>query len=141
MTTIAWDGIALAGDKLRTIDGIPVPATKVFRVQEGGQGFLYGCAGRSGDCVAFQRWKQGAGEQPNLTDIYLICVKEDRSVWWADERLQWIEVPGGRWAIGSGGMCALGAMAAGVSARRAVEIATQHDNATGLGVDVVVFPA
>jgi hypothetical protein len=140
MTTIAWDGVSLAGDRLRTVDNIPFPATKVFTVCEDGQSYLYGCAGNSSECVAFRRWKKGEIDAPALTDIYVLCVKEDRTVWWADEKMNWLEVPNRRWAIGSGAKLALGAMAAGVPARRAVEIAEIYDNGTGLGVDVVSFP-
>lgn len=44
-----------------------------------------------------------------------------------------------KWAIGSGADYALGAMYAGKSAKEAVEIASQLDTGTGLGVDVVTF--
>lgn len=139
MTTIAWDGHSLVGDKLRTVNNAPFPVTKIFTVDENEEQFLYGCAGHSGQCIAFRQWKERRDEAPAFDCLEVLCVKQDRSVWVADEKLRWIEVPRNRWAIGSGGRVAIGAMAAGATAQQAVRIASDYDNDTGLGFDVLTF--
>jgi hypothetical protein len=55
-------------------------------------------------------------------------------------RIRLIEVASPFYAIGSGAHYAMGAMAAGASPKRAVEIAAQFDGSTGFGVDVIKWP-
>lgn len=134
MTTIAWDGQYLAGDRKRTIRNTPMEATKIFRTTDR---CLYGTSGGSAECEAFRAWQCGSGEKPSLTYFIAICVKPDRSVWEMEENGLWLRISRKQWAIGSGADYALGAMAAGATAREAVEIASRLDSGTGMGVDIL----
>lgn len=143
MTTIAWDGVSLAGDKKRTMTGVPMPCVKIFRAVDSdtGRELLYGCAGDSGQCEWFRRWCSRECPKPALSDINLLCIDTNRDIWAANESLLWTPISLPWFAIGSGGGIALGAMAAGKTARQAIKIASRLDNATGLGVDVLRFSA
>lgn len=141
MTTIAWDGKVLAGDRQRTEYGTPTKARKVYRVRsKDGRRFLIGCTGDSDDCVAMVRWLKGRGDKPVPKALGVISIDERGRVWLCGEKLVWYQIKGlPYWSIGSGSDYALGAMAAGKSARDALRIATRLDVSTGGGVDVVSF--
>lgn len=138
MTTIAWDGKTLAGDRQRACGNTPVPTTKVFRATKRNDPCMvaYGCAGDSNDCIAFQEWVRG-GEKPAFKSLAVLAVDEAGHPWYMDEGAKWWPIGRPVWAVGSGADYAIGAMAAGKSAREAVEIATEWDVHTGLGVDVL----
>ncbi|MDO8705365.1 MAG: hypothetical protein Q7J84_10510 [Sulfuricaulis sp.] len=143
MTTIAWDGKTLAGDKKCELDGSCTRCVKVFKITCAPHGTpaLVGCAGASADCVAVVEWLKDTSKiKPEVTSLSaLFVVPTQRGAWafWLAEALVMVPLCKGAFAIGSGGAHALGAMAAGKSARDAVMIASKLDRSTGLGVDVV----
>lgn len=140
MTTIAWDGETLAADRQSTWGGTPVRTRKVFKVRHPIHGtWLFGCSGAAHDCDAFVRWARGLGAEVALGDMRILAIHESGSVWTADGALKWSLMRVKRWAIGSGGDYALGAMVAGCDAREAVQIAMELDVHTGIGVDCVRF--
>jgi hypothetical protein len=142
MTTIAWDGKVLAGDRLRTHDDKKMPATKVFKLGKGDEQVLVGCAGDSWDCVAFvQGWiAHSASPLKNSRSFTAILVRRSGAVLIDDRLLEHpLSLP--FYAIGGGADLAIGAMAAGKGAKAAIEIAARFDPKTGLGVDVVRFDA
>lgn len=142
MTVIAWDGKAMAADRMRLVDGTPMPACKVFKVRSSdGRQFLVGCAGDSWDATQFLKWmrSQADKDKPAPSSLYALVIDEKRRIWLAAEKLIYHEVTLPFFAVGSGSNYAIGAMAAGKSARQAVRIAARFDNKCGLGVDVVRF--
>lgn len=142
MTVIAWDGKVLAADRRRTVNGTPMPATKIFKIKSpDGRLFLVGCAGDSFDCGQFVRWMRTANEndKPTTTSLSALVIDEKARAWYLSEKLLYHRVSVRCWAIGSGADYALGAMAAGRTAPQAVRIASKLDIHCGQGVDVVRF--
>ncbi len=144
MTTIAWDGRELAGDRMATIGGTPIPYRKVFRVTApNGRRALVGYSGSGAFVGAHLNWLRG-GERPAFAherfNWGVLLIDDAGIVWhrcaWAD---YWERLRVRNWALGSGADYALAAMALGRSAREAVRLAHRLDHQTGLGVDVVCF--
>lgn len=135
MTTIAYDGKTLAGDRQSTFAGTPARTRKVFRTKE----YLFGCAGDTGDCQAYVRWALGKEKQPPLSNVLILVIDRRMRIWCATEKMNWYQIGATFWAIGSGANYALAAMHAGKSAEEAIRIASNLDTATGLGVDAVRF--
>ena len=141
MTTIAWDGVTLAGDRQATFGTTPRPsAKKVFKVEHTEHGaVLFGMSGLASDCQAFANWVFNGGDKPEFKEIWVIAVDQKRNVWYCDNRLMFGIVRSKFWAGGTGADYALGAMAAGKSAVEAVKIASTLDINTGNGFDRVTF--
>jgi len=141
MTTIAWDGEVLAGDRQSTSGNTPTETTKVFKIDRAGKSFLVGACGNKADCESWYRFARGESERPAqfADEMSIICIDGDRRIWIAHKGLDWYEIEAKNWAIGSGGDYALGAMGAYVGAKQAILIATKLDVHTGFGVDVVTF--
>ena len=140
MSTIAYDGNTLAGDRMCTVGNTPMPFQKIGKIN----GMTFGCAGYAEDTVLFAEWvKTGMIRSSNTvpklsTNFHAICIDANGDVYLYFEKL--VPIPhqkGKPWAFGSGGEFAMGAMAMGATAKDAVEIATQFDINTGLGVDVI----
>jgi hypothetical protein len=112
---------------------------KVYRVNGAdGEIRLIGCAGDSADCQLYVRWAMGfVKDRPSFTSLEVLCVDERGRAWWTDQRLNWLRITHPFIAIGNGGDFAIGAMAAGKSARQAVRIANRLSSSCGFGVDVV----
>lgn len=143
MTVIAWDGKVLAGDRLGDASGTKVTIRKVYRVKsKDGRRYLIGAAGSSGLIAAWRRWIEGSGPEPRMTkddEFAALMVDERLRVWKVEWNLAHIRYRDRIAAIGSGRGEALGAMAMGADARRAVQIASRFDTNCGKGVDVVRF--
>lgn len=139
MTTIAWDGITLAGDKQTNLSGAPTLTTKVHAATRGGRNWLFGCAGNSGRCRGFWHLATGEIDKLDLAGVEILCVDDTGQLWYAEDGLDWIPIADKCWAIGSGRDFAMGAMAMGATAVEAVRIASKLNNSTGLGVDWVRF--
>lgn len=142
MTTIAWDGVTLASDRKATMGGTPVPFRKIWRI-EGERTLLCGASGDAYLATAWRRWMERQGEPPPIPtdpgDMYVMVIDEHRRIWTADLRRIYTRVRYPYWAIGSGADYALGAMAAGETAAKALRIASRLDTGTGLGVETLTF--
>jgi len=140
MTTIAWDGKTLAGDRQCTWGGTPTPTTKVFKVKIDKKKYLIGAAGATADCQAFVEFvKGGFKDTPTYKEFTgLVIDREGRMTVYSENPNSSVLNPK-FWAIGSGGEYAMGAMAFGATAAEAVLIAADLDVNTGLGVDKVEF--
>jgi hypothetical protein len=145
MTTIAWDGKTLAGDRKRNVRNTPVPATKVFRLPEPvtvgnlPRVAMFGCAGDSSEAVAVADWLLRNAEKPMAKDIDILAVDAYGKCHFAANNLVFYPIELQHWAVGSGADYAMGAMARGASAHEAVQVASLYDNGTGLGVDVLAL--
>lgn len=159
MTTIAYDGVALVSDSQVTIGNTPVlKERKIHALRRTGKmSFLAGVAGSQvrgfdliRDFVAYWtniRQETAYSRSPGITGEHQATVivvvlrpsEDDRKM---EHRAFLLtsdgnvtEITGARWAIGSGGDFALGAMDAGADALKAVRIAIERDvNSGGLPV-------
>lgn len=132
MTTIAADAVAgeMCSDALWTDGDECGPARKVFRVRKA----LLGLAGGMAECRDWLEAYRKADVPPGLNrDFHDVIVLRLDSIgvhiW--DNTNGWLKHDGQRYAIGSGGKCARGAMAAGADCRQAVRIAISIDAGTG----------
>lgn len=136
MTTIAYKDGVLAADTLITANGMICGyAKKIWRAGR----LLIGGAGSDAVTNTFRDWvKDGmSGDHPLKKDIgNLFIVKPDGlTVMWCDDGPFLMKET--FWALGSGEEVAMGAMAAGASARKAVQLACARDTRSGGDVTVL----
>jgi ATP-dependent protease HslVU (ClpYQ) peptidase subunit len=130
VTTIATDGKVMAADGLITGDGIVYSrsARKVFKLNDGG---VVGISGSSYNASPFVEWLEKGGDKPTLPDGFeaIVVTPKGRCLSY-NEYCRAIpeELPT---ACGSGRQLAMGAMEAGASPRKAVQIAARRDTCTG----------
>ena len=142
MTTIAWDGETLAADRKM---GGRYNVQKIFKVP---QGYAAGC-GDYDYVVEVVEWLANGADRDKIhhlpdknedmepaAEIILVSPKGKVS-WLSWPYLRFVQLSEKKVAYGSGGDIALGAMAAGASARQAVAIACRFDSDTGQGIDAV----
>lgn len=132
MTTIAWDGTTLAGD--RRITGGGEVATEMTKVAQRKDGAIIGVAGETCTSHATMRWFID-GEQSPKPDMKThdpgcnagaIIVRPNGNVEVHDQ-FGWHPVESKHYAIGSGGTLALVAMHLGQTAVEAVKTASKFD--------------
>lgn len=137
MTTVAWRAGVIAAD--RKVDSW-MNVGKLFRLKDGS--ILSGC-GNYDDIVEVAHWLRHGAKDDAKPDLarnesdFLIAKPNGSCVWLTDPFLRQVVVLDEYIAIGSGAQFALGAMAAGASSKRAVEIACRFDPLTGKGVNVI----
>ena len=140
MTTIAWDGKTLAGDKQATNGGTPWQTTKVFKIETNGKKYLVGFSGNLADGQRFVKFvKEGFKGKPKYDCLDAISIDEKGSITSYSENHNPDVIEPKFYAIGSGRDFALGVLAYGADAIDAVRIATELDINTGLGIDAVSF--
>ena len=126
MTTIAYRDGVLAYDSGMVCDHIRVGKTHKAWIHKG---FIVSGCGYAADLYAFRDWfcrgMKGDGPEPR-DEGTLILITPERTVL-IREAPGWIVGNSPFYAWGSGFAVAMGAMAAGASALRAVEIACEHD--------------
>jgi ATP-dependent protease HslVU (ClpYQ) peptidase subunit len=130
MTTIACDGKSMAGDGLATRSTL-VTAFDAQKVTMLDDGRIIGAAGEKPDTRKFRAWLQDGGPRPKLKDLAALVLHPDgRLVYHTDSDPEGTAtgIPN---AIGSGCEVAIGAMLAGLSPEKAVEIAAARDVYTG----------
>jgi hypothetical protein len=139
MTTVAFDGKTLAADRRM---GGWLNVCKIFRLKDGR--VAAGC-GRNFDAIReIITWldaksptsKRPEIEEADAPDLLLVSPKGVLQ-WMTWPYSHGMEVREPFFAIGSGARYALGALAAGCSARRAVAIACRFDVHSGQGIDAV----
>jgi hypothetical protein len=145
MTTIAWDGTSLAGDRRSTADGLCRRVRpKISRTPDGR---LIGLSGASGRCAAMREWltlpASERGKQPAFQGredqavVALEVLPDGTLLFHSVDGAVAIEEPFD--AVGSGADFALGAMACGKSAADAVRIAARFDAGTDDSIDVLTL--
>lgn len=137
MTTIAWDGKALVGDRRVSVGTTTYSSTKIRRTADGR---LLGATGDWYVACAVLDWLEGRTGRPEGQASVRWCtaieVMPDGRCWLHGRDGKWA-VEDGFTAIGSGREYALAVMAVGLDARRGVEIAARFDPGTGNGIDVL----
>lgn len=139
MTTIAWDGRSLAGDRRISSGTIVYTSTKVRRTADGR---LIGATGDYGVCIAMLDWLEKGGTRPECQDsdrwAAALEILPDGTCWMHNRETRW-RVEDEFVAVGSGRDYAMAVMALGHPARLGVEIASRFDPGTGNGVDELAF--
>lgn len=147
MTTIAWDGVTLAADRCSWSGCVRRKTRKVFRIKaKDGAVCLVAFCGSQAFAVAIMGWMAGKQEKPNCADFGLapddscaVVIDSARRVWTLGNRLQYCRMNEQIFASGGGQEFAWGALEAGATAKRAVEIAIKRSDYAGFGVDCVGF--
>lgn len=140
---MAFDGKSLAAD--RQVGHHKLAIKKIWRLKDGS---LFSGCGLYDQMVEVVEWlDKGAKEDkkpwlPNEQEsvFVLVSAHDGRGYWLTYPYLRRIPFTEKFFAIGSGSEYAMGAMAAGLGAKRAVEIAALFDRETGKGVDSVRLP-
>jgi hypothetical protein len=134
MTTIATDGVSMAGDGRRNHRGTITndSAVKVARLPDGS---LFGRSGSVAFGDKVQAWLEGGCKDPPpeyKTDggFGAMLLRPDGTLFIIGEDVEpsAVQIP---FAVGSGMDIAIGAMAAGKTAEEAVRIASRYDSNTG----------
>lgn len=141
MTAIAWDGETLAADKQTSWGDLKFATTKIRKLADG---TLIATAGTVSLCESMIGWimRTRAGEAvpwPSSGDDhgYVVMVSPAGEVeWYAQDRPFPMKVEQKFMAWGSAREIAMGAMYAGATAARAVEICTEISPGCGFGVQV-----
>lgn len=121
---------------------------KVFKVKApDGRRYLVAFAGDGSFALAVLAWMRG-GHRPDPLDFLTqdelrnqccLAIDERRRCWNMSNNLFWHPMRERIFAFGGGQEFAWGALEAGASARRAVEIAAKRSDYAALGVDCVRF--
>lgn len=142
MTTIAFDGETLASDRKM---GDRYNVQKIFKVP---QGYAAGC-GDYDYIVEIVEWLANGSDRNNLPNLpdknddgdavaeVIVVTPQGKVAWLSWPFLRSVQLSERKVAYGSGGDIALGAMAAGATAKQAVAIACRYDPNTGQGIDAV----
>lgn len=141
MTTIAWDGRSLAGDRRISSGTVVYTSTKIRRTADGR---LIGATGDYGVCIAMLDWLEEGGRRPQCQDserwASALEIMPDGTCWMHNRDTRW-RVEDAFAAIGSGRDYAMAVMALGHPAAKAVEVASRFDPGTGNGCDELAFAA
>lgn len=136
MTTIAWDGKVLAADNGGHIGGLVFRTLKIEPVVINGVKYIVASAGSGafardaiqlmqGERTEMASWKE-YDDELTLGSMWGIAINAEGECFRIDASLQWDKVLDPFTAYGSGMEVAIGALAAGASAPRAIEIAAEY---------------
>lgn len=147
MTTIAWDGKTMAADRQMTLGSMRHANTqsKLHIGTYHGMPALFAGAGTKVYSAAVIEWlllgmpDERKPEMPESPDSFTVFVVTELGLHLFVDSLRAIPLGVTKYAIGTGEDYARGAMAAGASAKRAVEIACEFDINSGMGVDVLAL--
>ena len=133
MTTIAWRNGVLAADRKGSEDNTAYRTRKLHRTGN----YAIAFSGNAGCGMKFVKWfnkKEGKCPLDKETNALVMDLTTGQCWKWDEEG--WPHVVEDRFiALGSGGDIALGAMAMNASAIEAVEVASEWDNNSGLGIN------
>lgn len=145
MTVIAWDGVTLAADRLATSSGLKMTVNKLYRVGD----MLAGMSGDLASCQMLFTWLQNGAEPETFPAVQKdpeqyavgLLVKPDGALLQYGAHPHPTIFPPQKFAIGSGREFAMGAMAMGADAAKAVDVASQLCAYCGGGVNTMTFEA
>lgn len=129
----------MAADKQATNNNCRMTVTKIKRLKDGS---IAGISGNLDVGLLVLAYIEG-GEKPVWLEKddfpVIIFVKPDRTIWGIEKYLNAFQIEEKRAACGSGRDFALAAMACGKTAQEAVELASQFDCSTGMGIDTLML--
>jgi ATP-dependent protease HslVU (ClpYQ) peptidase subunit len=112
------------------ITGVPMfQMEKIFRVGQS----LYGISGSPEQCLKFIEWRRQPDQKPTFQTNLNFTVLEinPTGIFFWNEEMQPLPVPGDFYAVGSGANFALGALSMGASLKKSIAIAARWDEGTG----------
>ena len=168
MTTIAWDGKTLAVDRAQWKDNyVWIEVCKLFdygalsssaplanfahdrvrhRFRAGHSRIVWAATGDANECLMIDRWIRDGGDLPSLANpgqsYGLVVVQRllgPPEVYQLTSAMLLGRVYSAPFADGGGFQLALGAMLAGASAVRAIELTAERSGWAAGGVDSVTF--
>lgn len=137
MTTVAYRAGVIAADRRC---GEWMNVDKLFRLKDGS---VFAGAGMYDEIVEVAAWLAAGAKAADKPEVdaggsnFMLACPDGTAYWFTTPFLRRVQILDPFYAIGSGAAVALGAMAAGASAKRAVEIACRYDEGTGKGVNVM----
>lgn len=111
--------------------------SKLHRVN----GSIIGFCGNPEQALQFIEWRRNPDTKPTFNEPSFEAIEvtaEGQMLWWGTEMVA-IPIEDEHYAIGSGAAYALGAMAAGVSIKKAIQIAAIYDANTGTEVQTLML--
>lgn len=141
MTVIAWDGKTLAADKMSVEEGTIRSTTKIMRLKNGQVAAIAGTFGCFGPLIEWLESGRDPATWPTCqrTEDFGVIVVASTDGLEMFEREPWpIRFDEPFAAFGNGREAAMGAMAMGADAVKAVEIASRFVLGCGRGVDAMV---
>lgn len=103
---------------------------EVFDVKKALLGFA-GNADMWGEIVSWFAYPEG--KFPKCRGIEFLLLTSEKKLFHGTNMRNWMLLPDGQFAIGSGAEFAMGAMTSGKTPLEAVKIASKHDPMTGMG--------
>ena len=144
ISVVAWDGRTLAADRQGTSGGNKTTVTKIAAVQDGKMLYAVAFVGLHTAGLKMLEWfQEGAVEEdfPSIVDdgdsLTSLIVASKRGLVVYEQCPTPIFFKDKLQAWGSGASVALGALAMGADAKKAVEIACKYDIYCGLGIDAI----
>ena len=140
MSVIAWDGKTLAADRMAVYDSIIIKTKKLITLPTGE---VFAWAGVVENALAVVKWYQDGQCEPEWPkcqeqdDFASVILLKDKKLYEYEQAPILQPVLSFPRAWGSGAKFALGAMAAGADAIKAVKITSTLCNQVGLGIDSV----
>jgi len=139
MTVVAWDGAVLAADRMMPMGSVVYSVCKIRVVSSG---IVLAATGDAVTCNLLMEWYEAGADRdqyprPAKPDMEadLIVAKPDGTLWHSCGGPTFDEIKQNFAAFGMGAGVAVGAMAAGANAVRAVQIASEHASGCGGGYD------
>lgn len=148
MTTIAYDGVTMAADRMVCFGLMEHTGHKLYKGKWfDGTDVL---AGFVGDAFFNQAIKQALLEEapfpstegydvPPHSVVGMLVRSDTRLIYLVNAMGKLLPVDETVFAVGSGCECAFGALAAGASAKETIEIVSERLSGTGRGVDEIRF--
>lgn len=146
MSVVVWDGKTLAADRQATNAGL---RRRVSKMKQLADGTILAFVGKQDTGLALLKWyeeghqadKFPASQKDKDDWSSMIVVQPNGTVFVYEQWGEPIETFDEYMAWGSGRDFAIGAMAMGADAKRAVEIASQFSTDCGMGVEAFEFAA
>lgn len=140
MSVIVWDGKTLAADRQATNCDRKITLSKIRRLSDG---TLLAWTDGTGEGAAMARWYEEGADPEKLPDFQndddnwarLVVVQLSGKFITFEKHGEHFEVLDRFTAFGAGADFAIGAMAMGADARKAVEVASQFSTVCGMGVE------
>lgn len=138
VTVIAWDGKTLAADRQATSAECRREVRKIFRLKNGEIASFCGAEAGARELLSWYEDGADPAKYPPLqatNDWVRLILVTRKGVFWYEQRPVKHALLEKFFAWGSGRDYALGAMAAGASAKQAVAITCRYSVDCGMGID------
>lgn len=139
MTIIAWDGRFIAADKMGVSGDMPLEVDKLIRLDSGEIVGIVGTQHRGLELLEWYKSNRGKKVEEIVNaaineDCSLVVVNDNKVFHYFNDGKHPFEIKEKIAAFGCGRELAMGAMAAGADALKAVEIACRYNICCGCGI-------